>query len=389
MSSPSFSPKNLLVPKWQAATFASHPSPGLGKFGIDMARFKDIAGFEDKYLVLAGIPLVSMLSLLIQFSVEFKEGRWDILGPSIPIALFYVGLFWLGFRWVYALTAARYPGSGEAVKRVAIMITLFMTTYVLIDKFLLTPFVQQYYEWWHQETGLFTRYRVAGFIVALFALTMYETLFFRSKTQRLEAEKEQLARQHVESQLEGLRNQVNPHFLFNSLNTLTWLIADDSDKAVRFVRQLSKVYRYVLESREARIILLSEELDFMKSYVFLLGERFGENLKVKMEGLEAHSHLAIVPLSLQMLFENAIKHNVLSVQKPLSIEVFVQKNADGEPMLIMRNNLQHKKQVMESTGVGLENIRERYRILTGRDVEVIVSPQFFTVALPLLTLENM
>lgn len=353
-----------------------------------MTRFKDIAGFDDKYLVLAGIPLVSALSLLIQLSEEFKEGNWEILGPSIPIALFYVGMFWLGFRWVYAHTAARFSGSGDAVKRVAIMIVLFMTTYVIIDKFVLTPLIQMRYEWWHAETGVFTRYRVAGLIVSLLALTMYETLFFRAKTQKLEGEKAQLARQHVESQLEGLRNQVNPHFLFNSLNTLTWLIADDSEKAVRFVRQLSKVYRYVLESREARIILLSEELDFMKSYVFLLNERFGNNLKVEMNGLETYSHLAIVPLSLQMLFENAIKHNVLSAQKPLTIEVFIQVNPAGDPMLVMRNNLQHKKQVMESTGVGLENIRERYRILTGREVEVIVSSQYFTVALPLLTLEN-
>jgi two-component system LytT family sensor kinase len=387
MPSSTLSQKNQFASNWQATTFGP-PRTGGGNFGKLMTRFKDIAGFDDKYLVLAGIPLVSALSLLIQFSEEFKEANWKILGPSIPIALFYVGMFWLGFRWVYAHTAARFSGSGEAVKRVAIMIVLFMTTYVIIDKFLLTPLIQIRYEWWHAETGVFTRYRVAGFIVALLALTMYETLFFRARTQKLEGEKAQLARQHVESQLEGLRNQVNPHFLFNSLNTLTWLIADDSEKAVRFVRQLSKVYRYVLESREARIILLSEELDFMKSYVFLLNERFGNNLKVEMNGLEAYSHLAIVPLSLQMLFENAIKHNVLSAQKPLTIEVFIQINPAGDPMLVMRNNLQHKKQVMESTGVGLENIRERYRILTGREVEVIVSSQYFTVALPLLTLEN-
>ena len=353
-----------------------------------MARFKDIAGFEDKYLVLAGIPLVSALSLLIQLSEDFKTGNWAKLAPSIPVALLYVAFFWLSFRWAYAYTANRFHGTGEALKRVGVMIALFMSTYVVFDKLVLTPVVQQFLPWWHDEQGFFTRYRIAAFIVALLALTMYETLFFRAKTQRLEGEKAQLARQHVESQLEGLRNQVNPHFLFNSLNTLTWLIADDSEKAIRFVRQLSKVYRYVLESREARIILLSEELDFMKSYVFLLNERFGPNLKVKMQDLEAHGHLAIVPLSLQMLFENAIKHNVLSAQKPLTIEVFVQINPSGAPMLVMRNNLQHKKQVMESTGVGLENIRERYRILTGREVEVIVSTQYFTVALPLLTLEQ-
>jgi two-component system LytT family sensor kinase len=353
-----------------------------------MPRFKDIAGFDDTYMTLAGIPLVSALSLMIQFSEELKTGNWEVLGPSIPIALFYVALFWLAFRWVYAYLAFYFHGSGEAIKRVSALIFLFMTTYVMFDRLLLTHAVQQFYPWWHNEEGFFTRYRIAAFIVALLALTIYETLFFRAKTERLEAEKIQLARQQVESQLEGLRNQVNPHFLFNSLNTLTWLIADDADKAIRFVRQLSKVYRYVLESRDSRIIVLSEELDFMKSYVFLLKERFGPNLRVNMEGLESFSQLAIVPLSLQMLFENAIKHNVISAHKPLTIEVFGQINPSGDPMLVMRNNLQQKKQVMESTGVGLENIRERYRILAGREVEVIVSPQYFTVALPLLTLEQ-
>jgi two-component system LytT family sensor kinase len=354
-----------------------------------MPRFKDIAGFDDTYMTLAGIPLVSALSLMIQFSEEFKAGNWEVLGPSIPIALFYVALFWLAFRWVYAYLAFYFNGTGEAIKRVSALILLFMSTYVMFDRVILTPAVQQFYPWWHDEEGLFTRYRIAAFIVALLALTIYETLFFRAKTEQLEAEKVRLARQHVESQLEGLRNQVNPHFLFNSLNTLTWLIAEDAEKAVRFVRQLSKVYRYVLESRESRIIPLSEELDFMKSYVFLLSERFGSNLIVKMEGLDAFSHLAIVPLSLQMLFENAIKHNVISARKPLTIELFAQTNPSGEPVLVMRNNLQQKKQVMESTGVGLENIRERYRILTGREVEVIVSSQYFTVAIPLLTLEQL
>jgi two-component system LytT family sensor kinase len=237
--------------------------------------------------------------------------------------------------------------------------------------------------------------------MSAFILTLYEALSFYLQLQRATAEKADLERKNVESQLEGLRNQVNPHFLFNSLNTLIYLIPEDPNKAVRFVQQLSKVYRYVLECREDKIIPLSEELEYLKSYVFLLKERFGENLIVEISDMEALRDLAIVPLSLQMLFENVIKHNIISTEKPLTIEVFagqagrqnghmngVEPGKNGIDTLIVRNNLQRKNQVMDSTGVGLENIRARYRMLTDRPVETIISQQYFTVALPLVALQQ-
>jgi LytS/YehU family sensor histidine kinase len=205
---------------------------------------------------------------------------------------------------------------------------------------------------------------------------VYESIRFFQLWKTTAVEKEHLERAHLASQLEGLRNQVNPHFLFNSLNTLSYLIPEEPQKAVRFVQQLSKVYRYVLESRDDRVIPLQTELDFLQSYIFLLRERFGENLQVNIQSIDAQ-HTGIVPLTLQMLFENAIKHNVISIQKPLKIEVFMENGH-----LIVRNNLQKKNQVMDSTGVGLQNIRDRYRMLTDQEVEVIVSQQYFTVVLP-------
>ncbi len=222
---------------------------------------------------------------------------------------------------------------------------------------------------------------ITSFLVSALVIATYESLSFYLHLQYAVAEKAELERQNVESQLEGLRNQVNPHFLFNSLNTLVYLIPEDPDKAVRFVQQLSKVYRYVLESREARIIPLHDELEFLKAYVFLLKERFGDNLRVELHDLNGNNGHAIVPLSLQMLFENAIKHNVISTEKPLNIEVFAENGH-----LVVRNNLQRKNQVMDSTGVGLENIRTRYRMLTDKDVEVIVSREYFTVLLPMISL---
>jgi LytS/YehU family sensor histidine kinase len=143
------------------------------------------------------------------------------------------------------------------------------------------------------------------------------------------------------------------------------------------------VYRYVLESRDTRLIPLHEELMFLKSYIFLQRERFGDNLKVEMHGLEGRENTAIVPLTLQILFENAIKHNVISSEKPLTVEVMAENGH-----LIVRNNLQKKNQVMDSTGVGLQNIRDRYRMLTDQDVNVIMSQQYFTVVLPLVEVDS-
>jgi LytS/YehU family sensor histidine kinase len=220
---------------------------------------------------------------------------------------------------------------------------------------------------------------ISAFLMSALLIILYEAISFYIQLQKTVAEKAELERQNVESQLEGLRNQVNPHFLFNSLNTLAYLIPEDSDKAVRFLQQLSNVYRYVLESREAKIIPLQKELEFLDAYVFLLKERFGDNFRVRVDHSVQEEGIAIVPLTLQMLFENAIKHNVISVEKPLTIELFRENGT-----LIVRNNLQKKNQVMDSTGVGLQNIQNRYRMLTDKEVGLIASQQYFTVALPII-----
>lgn len=192
-------------------------------------------------------------------------------------------------------------------------------------------------------------------------------------------EAEQLKRENVQSQLETLKNQVNPHFLFNSLNTLAAIIPEDVDLAVEFVQKLSKVYRYILEIRDAQVVRLRDELVALQAYNFLLQIRFSTNLRIRVALPENRLDDWIVPLSLQMLIENAVKHNTISTQKPLVIEVFVEKDN-----VIVRNNLQRKNQSTDSTGLGLPNIQNRYQLLANQPVHVIVTAQTFTVSLPLL-----
>jgi LytS/YehU family sensor histidine kinase len=140
------------------------------------------------------------------------------------------------------------------------------------------------------------------------------------------------------------------------------------------------VYRYILEIRDKKLIFLEEELKFLNAYTFLLKERFGENLHIKMDIPEKYLNDKILPLSLQILFENAIKHNIISSEKPLFMEVFIE-NGDK---LVVKNNLQKKNQVMNSTKLGLQNIKNRYRFFSDKEVEVIVTQKSFIVILPML-----
>lgn len=342
--------------------------------------FEEIAGFHDRWIITFGWPLASVLVTLLLFPEAVRQGDFSALSTCGPMAFVYTAAFWAGMRFIYTELKWHYPRFDQMTIRMVWVFVGYNAIFALVNTVLDWCFVQVGIL--HSTApNLIVEY-VSSLILCALVITMYEAISFYIQLQKTAAEKVLLERQNVESQLEGLRNQVNPHFLFNSLNTLIYLIPEDADKAVNFVQKLSKVYRYVLESREAKVIPLAEEMEFLKSYLFLLKERFGENLVVNIRDVDQYAQAAIVPLSLQMLFENAIKHNVISTQKPLSIEVFVEKNH-----LVVRNQFQRKNQVMDSTGVGLQNIRDRYRILTARPVEVIASPQYFTVALPLLSLQ--
>jgi len=180
------------------------------------------------------------------------------------------------------------------------------------------------------------------------------------------------------TQISLLRGALNPHMIFNSLNTLTYLIPEAPNKAVNFVQKLSKVYRYILEIRDQKIVSISDELEFLNAYIFLLKERFGENLNTNIDIPLKYYQTKIVPLSLQILFENVIKHNIISTKKPLTINVFIERDK-----LIIKNNLQKKNQVISSTSMGLQNIKNRYQFFTKKEVDVIVTVDSFLVALPL------
>ncbi len=181
------------------------------------------------------------------------------------------------------------------------------------------------------------------------------------------------------AQFESLKNQIDPHFLFNSLNVLSSLIEENPDAAQKFTTSLSKVYRYVLEQKDKELVSVEEELRFAKTYMNLLKMRFENSITFELPEFE-NDEAKVVPLSLQLLLENCIKHNIVSEKKPLHIKIYIEQNE-----LIIENNKQIKEVLQDRKGVGLQNIVSRYAILTKRNVIIQESETIFRVKLPILT----
>jgi len=193
------------------------------------------------------------------------------------------------------------------------------------------------------------------------------------------AELERFKKENAEIRFESLRSQLNPHFLFNSLNTLSSLVYENQENAGLFIRKLSDVYRYILDNRDHDLISIRKELDFAQSYIYLIQLRFESNLVVKNNTQNANEKLRIAPLTLQLLIENAVKHNVISKKEPLRIDIEIVND-----VLIVKNKLQRKKVKENSNKMGLANIRSRYDFLTNRIVEVSAENNEFIVKIPLL-----
>jgi two-component system LytT family sensor kinase len=194
-----------------------------------------------------------------------------------------------------------------------------------------------------------------------------------------ESTKQEIVAKTETAKFESLKNQLDPHFLFNSLNVLTSLIGENPTQAERFTTKLSKVYRYVLEQRNKDLVPIEEELKFAKTYMELLGMRFEDAVKFNIPDSISNDALKIVPLSLQLLLENAVKHNVVSSTKPLTINIYEEGN-----YLIIENNINPKEAIGKSTKVGLQNIADRYGLITDKGVKIENNNKTFKVSLPLL-----
>ena len=219
---------------------------------------------------------------------------------------------------------------------------------------------------------------IRGILMAIITYFFSRFMTEAEKKNEVLLENEQLKHENVLVQLNSLKNQLNPHFLFNSLNTLSWLINEDKAKSQRYLQKLSQVLRYSLTMQEQSLVTLKEEMDLVDSYIFLLQMRFGDNLKID-KNVDRTAAVKIPPLSIQLLIENAIKHNVISSAFPLSI--FVDYQSDSRSLLV-RNSLNLRPH-SEGTGIGLANLNQRFKLLSNQEIEIQQGEEF-CVVLPLI-----
>lgn len=224
-----------------------------------------------------------------------------------------------------------------------------------------------------------SNYLVATIITFIVTLAFHAFYFYKAYNENRVNEQKVIAGT-ANAKFESLKNQIDPHFLFNSLNVLSSLIEENPENAQRFTTSLSKIYRYVLEQKDKELVTLEEELSFAKTYMNLLKMRFENSISYELPDNFDFPEAKVVPLSLQLLLENTIKHNVVSEQKPLHIKIYIEDN-----YLIVENNLQKKEVLQDRKGVGLQNIVDRYALISERKVLIDENVNCFKIKIPILT----
>lgn len=258
-------------------------------------------------------------------------------------------------------------------------VVLLITGNILIITFwlLMFQFVDRYI-YNYAEHSISLRGNNAGYFIFMIVLIISSRLIRLVQiTQANRVEKEQLKRQVLSNELEALKSQLNPHFLFNSLNSLSLLVREDPKAAVKFINRLSFLYRYILQSQDQNLVSVKEELRVLESYIFLIKERYRENFSVSV-AIEESMHQRRIPnLALQLLLENAVKHNEISSNKPLRVEVYNEANS-----IVVKNDLQERSGAVESTQKGLANLNARFELYKIGAIHITKTESHFLVKIP-------
>lgn len=341
-------------------------------------RITELLGFNDRWFLFLGIPLVAVIVPLVFFS----KSNSALVGQNLTgyiSSLCFTAIYWFGNRQILLEVRKRFFEHKNDVRRITVQSALVLV-YTLSIGFLSVLLMNYIPDHGTESESSF----FAGLFISFFILSIYEAVWASSRLKQTSLEAEQLKRANIQGQLDLLKTQVNPHFLFNNLNTLASLIPEDPERAVNFVQNLSVVYRTILEVREKELVTLEEEGQWLASYIYLLEARFGESLTIELDVPEALWQRFVVPLALQILLENAIKHNVVASKRPLLVRIYA--TDQPEPTLIVSNNLQRKMQIEPSTQTGLANIAKRYALLCDREPKITETETDFTIALPLLNI---
>ncbi len=338
---------------------------------------------KDKWIRIIGYPIVIGISAYVFHHDAVQAGGWELM-KGVGMATLFTVLIWEGNRLVFKKMAELLPRIDQTVWRVIGEIGLSVVYSTLVQVVVIAVLFM-----WLGLPSDKGMNAIDWYECVLFSLVplpvmglVYEASYFFQEWKKNIQRSESLARSHVQAQLDALKKQLDPHFLFNSLNTLAYLIDLENEPAQEYLSRLSTVYRYVLENRDRATVTLADELAFVEDYLYLNQVRYRENLQIERRLSDESQKGKIPALSLQLLVENAIKHNVISPERPLKISIVGDHSG-----VTVSNTKQPRASLAQSTKVGLRNLREQYRLLTKQSVEVKDIGDLFQVHLPFLEVQ--
>jgi len=337
---------------------------------------------NDRRFLLGGIPLLSLL--ITAFNLPANTHHWSLMLMNWGVSLYFTTGYWLSNRQLWGWLLRRFPRPEQTPRRLWLLAGLALLTTVVASVLLFLPMhwlLPSYFELSWRFLMQQTRFSLVPTVAVL---TLYESMYFFEQWKDNLGRAEQLARAQTQAQLDALQSQLDPHFLFNNLNTLAALIEPENEPAQQFVEQLADVYRYVLLAQGRATVPLAEEMAFIETYLALHKTRFRDNLRVEIAVPPAALAQRVAPLSVQLLVENALKHNEASRQHPLHLRLWAAP--DAPDFLLVENTLRPRTAgLAPGTGTGLANVRRRYALLdAARPVEAGSSGATFRVRLPLL-----
>ncbi len=329
---------------------------------------------------------IGVTIFIVSFLIKFISFGTEVFTPYLFTAFLYCMLYstvlYIVNASLFAFLDKVFKANPYSLKRIIIgfissffcsLLAIFVLRIflkVIIDKHSITEFLA------NEDLANYIESSIITFIV----LVVFHALHFYKIYNENRVKEQKIIAGTASAKFETLKNQIDPHFLFNSLNVLSSLIEENPENAQRFTTSLSKIYRYVLEQKDKELVSVEDELAFAKTYMNLLKMRFENSLFYELPTEGINPDAKVVPLSLQLLLENTVKHNVVSEQKPLHIRIFIEKD-----YLVIQNDFQKKEVLQDRQGVGLQNIVNRYGIITNRKVLIEQKATTFTVKIPILT----
>lgn len=332
--------------------------------------------------------------------LTFRLFGIPFFGISIPLVTGLFGdlsfrdlAYWSGYLYFITLAACIWQGNRFLLFRTRQRFTWFdkpiekLILLVINNIFYTAPLTVAWLCLWYQWAGfpssdwtVIKLVTLINVICVLFVTHIYETVFMLREQQSELIRSAELSQAKAEAELQALKNQIDPHFMFNSLNSLSYLISTDTNKAKLFTENLAEVYRYILSQKDRSMAILEDELHFTATYAELLQLRFGTALEiVDHVSTDQAKRYLIPPISAFVALENAVKHNEISTSVPLFVEVFI----DGEN-LVIQNRIQPKRRIENSTKTGLKNLDGRFRIVVGKPIFVKVENNIYVVSLPMI-----